>query len=158
MLQGFNHKVQDLFLTSNGRNRLIKLLRWTSVVVFLIGGAAMADDSSVIGLWKIPDEATLVEIGKCNTDKICGWLRNVDDPNELDVKNPDPAKRNRKIEGLLIIIMAPENETNWKGTMYSPGSGDSYTGKISLKDEQHIKLSGCIMGGLLCQSQVWTKQ
>ena len=30
-------------------------------------------------------------------------------------------------------------------------------GKIQLIDESQLKVSGCVLGGMLCRSQVWTR-
>ena len=44
----------------------------------------------------------------------------------------------------------------YSGTITDPSNNKSYSGKAALAGST-LKLSGCVLGGLICKSQSWTK-
>ena len=56
----------------------------------------------------------------------------------------------------IIYDTARTGANEWKGKLWDYGKDKTYTGKMSLQG-QDLKLSGCIVGGLICRSQVWKK-
>jgi uncharacterized protein (DUF2147 family) len=54
--------------------------------------------------------------------------------------------------------MKPSGTANkWSGQVYNADDGKTYSGSLTLQDANTIKLEGCIMGGLLCKAQTWTR-
>jgi uncharacterized protein (DUF2147 family) len=45
----------------------------------------------------------------------------------------------------------------YKGTLSDPAAGKTYTGKATVSGGT-MKMSGCVLGGLLCRGENWTKQ
>jgi len=45
----------------------------------------------------------------------------------------------------------------WQGTVFVPDRNESYYSTIKQIDADHLKISGCILGGLLCKSQIWQR-
>ena len=43
------------------------------------------------------------------------------------------------------------------GTLYNPGDGHTYGGSLTLLDPDHLLLKGCVLFGLVCKSQTWTR-
>jgi hypothetical protein len=52
--------------------------------------------------------------------------------------------------------MKPEG-SKWTGSIYNPRDGRVYPAKISVQDEDTIHIEGCIMGGMLCGGQDWSR-
>lgn len=75
----------------------------------------------------------------------------------LDRLNPDPSLRGRRIVGIRIFGNGQPARDGWVGTLYNPLDGKTYTGKMRVKSPGELELSGCVLAGLLCQSQVWTR-
>lgn len=44
----------------------------------------------------------------------------------------------------------------YAGTITDPETDKTYNGKASLSGSS-LKMSGCVLGGLICKSQTWTK-
>ena len=49
------------------------------------------------------------------------------------------------------------NDKRYVGKVTDPANDKTYNGKASLSGNV-LKMSGCVLGGLFCRSQKWTKQ
>ena len=118
--------------------------------------AAQAADAT--GEWLIEDGDARVRIAPCGAD-LCGhvtWIRQGSPT--VDVNNPDPAKRSRALLGSAVLLgLKPSGSGTWTGELYDAEDGHTYTGKLTIIDERHIKVEGCVLGGLICQTQTWTR-
>jgi uncharacterized protein (DUF2147 family) len=81
------------------------------------GPAAAQSAEDAFGLWLNPENGSNIELYKCG-DGLCARLAKVTDGQKTDDKNPDPAKRNRPIVGLIIMEGAKKSAANaWAGTL-----------------------------------------
>jgi uncharacterized protein (DUF2147 family) len=130
-------------------------------VTFAFGGFAQASDSSaILGTWKTPKHDGKVVIEACG-GQICG--RVIDgrelraNPNQGDVHNPDPEKRNRRIMGLNILEGYSGGPTEWSGgSVYDPQTGDSSSDStLTLQSPDVLIVKGCRL--FFCRSETWRK-
>lgn len=127
-----------------------------AVGLFAAGGkAAIAADAK--GDWVRPNGASKIRITSCGS-ALCGkliWLR---EPRK-DTQNPDATKRGRSLVGAQIVqSMKPTSKDNqWKGKVYNAEDGKTYSGYIQLVSANKLKLEGCVMGGLICKGETWTR-
>jgi uncharacterized protein (DUF2147 family) len=57
----------------------------------------------------------------------------------------------------LVLRHAPKVAPNqWKGDLFNPENGKTYTGTITLESPTQLTLSGCLVA-FLCQTETWTK-
>ena len=59
--------------------------------------------------------------------------------------------------GAPVLGLKPSGDGQWTGSLYDAEDGRTYTGKLNIVDERHVKVSGCVLGGLFCQTQTWTR-
>ena len=98
-------------------------------------------------------------------DALCGriaWFKiKPDDPNPqgLDLKNPDPARRDQPLCGLIFMYgFQPAEPGSWDGgAVYDPDSGNSYHAIIKLRADGTLDLHGYIGISLLGRSEIWTR-
>lgn len=45
----------------------------------------------------------------------------------------------------------------WKGKVFVPDLNMTFTGTATVKDENRVVARGCLLGGLGCRSQTWTR-
>lgn len=127
------------------------LIRSTLAAIALLFVTANAQASGFIGVWlteKSEEGASMaVEIFDCD-GKLCGKA--------IDVFNAP----NRDSVGLEIIKgMRKKSDTAYtKGKIYAPDTEKWYKSKMSLQGEDKLKVSGCVLGGIICRSQTWTRQ
>ncbi len=116
-------------------------------------GAALAQD--VAGTWLTEGGRSQVRISPCGPSR-CGtiiWTK----AEAKDVNNPDPARREKSLVGVQMIRDARPSGEGWTGALYNPLDGKTYSGRMRLLSANQLELSGCVLGGLICKSQTWTK-
>ena len=88
---------------------------------------------------------------------LCGVVAG-GNPNDTDRHNPDPAKRNRPVDGMTVLIdMKPAKNNHWEGEIYNVKNGKTYASNISLKSADVLRVEGCLFGGWFCGGQDWTR-
>jgi uncharacterized protein (DUF2147 family) len=123
----------------------------------LAGGPASAQVAEdAFGFWLNPDDKSHIEFFKCS-ENLCARITKLADAKATDQKNPDPAKRDRSIVGLVIMEGAKKSAANkWSGTLYNPTDGKSYSGTVTIKTKDSVDLSGCV-AYVLCKTTSWTR-
>ena len=128
-----------------------KVLLMASLVFFL-APFANAQDEGVLGVWlteKSDKGASMaVEIFECGSKKVCGEA--------VDVFGTDK----RDNVGLIMIkgMQKKSNSSFVKGRIYAPDTEKWYKSKMNLQKDGTLKVSGCVLGGIICRSQVWKRQ
>jgi uncharacterized protein (DUF2147 family) len=131
-------------------------------VAFAVAFACLALPANaavpVTGKWMTEDRDSVIEIGACGT-AICGRVTRVlkmmpNGKTPVDANNPDPALRNRPVQGMMILSAFTDVGSVWHGKIYDPRSGKSYKSKLSRNPDGTLKVQGCI--GFICKTFVWT--
>lgn len=131
----------------------------------LLGFCALhvnAQSNRIIGIWTTPLEDTKVEIyqkGSRFYGKIIWLTPNVDKNGKplTDTENPDPGKCQQKLEGLGIISDLVYSDQKWKGNIYDPESGKTYSTLIRLVDENTLELTGYVGLPVFGRTEVWRR-
>jgi len=106
-----------------------------TIAALLFGaGLAMADD--IEGRWKTQAGSTAA-IGGCGGG-FCITLKS------------------GKFAGKMIGKMKAKGANSYTGSITDPETDKTYSGKASISGRS-MKMSGCVLGGLICKSQTWTK-
>jgi uncharacterized protein (DUF2147 family) len=124
-------------------------------------GASAADPT---GTWHTERDLAQVRIAKCG-EALCGIIIALKDPIDpatghplTDTENVDPTQRNRPLIGVQVVIaMKPAGAAKWIGQLYNAEDGKTYDGNLVLTGANSLKVEGCIMAGMLCQAQIWTR-
>lgn len=140
--------------------------------VFLLCPLAYAaEHEALLGLWNTPQDKAKVEIFRCG-DKFCGRIKELQEPNfpdddakgmagqpKVDRNNPDPLLRTRPLLGLQIMEgFGHCGQNQWEGgTIYDPKNGKTYKCKMTLADQDLLKVRGFIGISLLGRTQIWTR-
>ena len=45
----------------------------------------------------------------------------------------------------------------WEGSLYNPEDGNTYKGILTAQGLLNLKLQGCVLGGLICKSEIWKR-
>ncbi|MFZ2998051.1 DUF2147 domain-containing protein [Sphingobium sp.] len=111
----------------------------------------------VTGRWATVEGKAIVQIAPCGRE-LCGRIEKIVKPTpgrpHTDTNNPDPALRSRPLVGLPLLTGFADAGAHWKGTIYDPESGKSYTSKMSRNKDGTLKVQGCI--AFFCKTQTWT--
>lgn len=129
-------------------------------VVMSLAGSAVAQEPA--GLWSMANGKVTVKVRPCG-GTICGTIAGLKEPiskidgkPKVDRENPDPALRKRPLIGLPILIgMKPAGEDTWKGAIYNPDDGNTYSATLTLAGSK-MKVKGCV-AGILCKTNSFVR-
>jgi uncharacterized protein (DUF2147 family) len=126
----------------------------------LIASATAVQAADVHGIWRseTADDGGFihVEIAPCagNAALKCGTII---DAQNVDPAKADPARRAELVGKVMIKDMAADSATEWSdGTIWAPDDDETYASTLELKGDVLI-VSGCVLGGLICRGQDWTR-
>lgn len=105
------------------------------------------------GTW-LTESGSKVRVARCGSG-YCGTLASTTGSG-LDVNNPDPALKARKLVGVQILSTTSPTADGFEGTLYNPNDGKTYSGSMTPKGADHLAVSGCVLR-VLCKSQTWTR-
>jgi uncharacterized protein (DUF2147 family) len=136
-----------------------------AVTLPLWGAAASAfadqetPTAAISGRWLTEQRDGIIEIARTAAGIYVGRIIGGNSPHQIDVNNPDPARRNLLLLGQIILKdMHEEGPGHLSGgTIYDPDSGHGYRCRIELLDRNHLKIRGFIGISLLGRSQTWTR-
>lgn len=117
-------------------------------------GGAMAEP---VGDWRVEDGSATVRIKKCGA-ALCGFIAATRGAPGKDERNPDPAKRNRSVIGIEVLInLRPSGDKVWTGTSYNAEDGLIYHATVTEQSDRSIEIKGCGANGGICGSETWTR-
>jgi len=131
-------------------DNMLSLKKCMATIVLLVVTANI-QAADIIGIWitekSEAGSSMAVEIFDCD-GKLCGKAIDV-----FDAPNRDSV-------GIEIIKgMKKKSETSYKrGKIYAPDTKKWYKSKMKLESDDKLKVSGCVLGGVICRSQIWTRQ
>lgn len=125
------------------------------------GGSALA--ASPEGVWSMTNGKVTVSVDECGGN-LCATIVGLKEPiskidgkPKVDRENPDPDKRKRSLIGLSILIgMKPAGDNFWKGAIYNPDDGRTYSATVS-QDGDQMKVKGCV-AGVFCKTNTFVRQ
>ena len=124
--------------------KIPKLTRITCIVALsLLAAPALAQELNGT-TWLRDSGSSKVRFAPCG-DAICGsivWLKEANTP--------------AKIGQQIFFDMKPDGPGQWKGQAFNPEDGKTYSGKMTLSGTT-LTTAGCVFGGLICKSAVWSK-
>ena len=128
--------------------------------LLMAGGASAGSVDDIAGQWRTVRHGALVEIADCGNGTPCGALAWVDaaisQGNSRDIRNCDPALRDRPLIGVPILWGFEPGGDGWQnGRLYNPDDGKTFTAHLRLLSNTKLRVTGCL--GPLCRSQTWTR-
>ncbi|MBN2813915.1 MAG: DUF2147 domain-containing protein [Bacteroidales bacterium] len=125
---------------------------------------AFSQADKIVGIWVPAKGTSQVRIFKATNGKFYGkveWLETEKD--KLDVNNPDPGQRNKKIWGLMILKDFSYNaeKNRWEGgTVYDPDNGKTYDCYMWFEgDDNKMTLKGYVLGmKFVGRAEDWTRE
>jgi uncharacterized protein (DUF2147 family) len=116
--------------------------------------AQAAPAPSPIGLWQNPKATLLVRTRDCGRE-LCGnivWAgpKAIADAREAGIAT--------LVGTELLIGYHPSGKGRWTGQVYVPDQGRRFYSTIDVESADRLRISGCILGGLICKHQEWTRR
>jgi uncharacterized protein (DUF2147 family) len=137
-------------------------LRYEAVVfvlsnLALILGAAASlashQPDPLRGNWRNPEGSVTIKVDECGKH-LCGWIATASAEAISDAKD---GGTDHLIGTKLFDGYHRDGPNYWSGTVFVPDLGHTFASHITLIDNNHARVAGCLVGRFLCQSQVWQR-
>ncbi|MGX7872125.1 DUF2147 domain-containing protein [Mesorhizobium sp. ORM6] len=102
--------------------------------------------------------ATLIMAGTAWADPIEGnWKTQAGDTAAISGSDSfSITLKSGKYAGKTIGSLKAAGDNKYAGNITDPANDKTYSGKATLSGTS-LKMSGCVLGGLICKSQTWHK-
>lgn len=127
----------------------------TASAALVCGCAVRAAPSTVspVGEWINPARSVRVRTGPCG-DRLCGWVSWASDAARADARDGGTPQL---IGRTLLDDYRRTGPASWQGRVFVPDWNREFFSRIEQLGADRLKISGCVFGGLLCKSQIWTR-
>ena len=147
-------------------NRLMLVAVLTALFTLPLSASA-DEEAAILGTWLVKEKTGKIQIFKCGK-KYCGktvWLEpsteHPDPSTIIDVHNPDPTKRSRKVLGSTMLwgLTYDKDDERWEdGQIYDNRSGKIYKCQVTLDEGgKKLHLRGYIGFSLIGGTTTWTR-
>ena len=129
-----------------------------SLVALAIASSAVASPpvqppAAPYGTWQNPRHSIAVRIAPCGTE-ICGQIVAATPAALQDARDSGV----QKLIGVqLLSDYRQVRRGRWDGTVFVPDMGRSFSSHIVQIQPNTLRISGCLIAGMLCKSQDWTR-
>ena len=114
---------------------------------------APAPEASVFGLWRNPKGSVEVDIRPCGANA-CGTIV------WANAKAKEDARKagTKELIGLQVFRDLRQDQSGaWRGRVFAPDMGMTFSGTARLVGAQNLRAKGCVLAGIICKSQLWTR-
>lgn len=119
--------------------------------LYSVAFAKMPAVASIEGLWRNPAGTAVIAIGPCRED-LCGRVVWASERGQREARNGSP-----NVVGSTVLTGLRRNGGLWNGRLFIPDDNMHVAAQLQLLNDRNLKLTGCVLAGLLCRSQVWTR-
>ncbi|MGH6652506.1 MAG: DUF2147 domain-containing protein [Sphingopyxis sp.] len=124
-------------------------------LLLALPAAVQADTAPTpFGLWQNPKGTLLVRTRDCGR-QLCG---NIVWAGPKAIADAREAGVTALVGTELLIGYRPSGAGRWTGQVYVPDQGRRYYSTIEVEGPNSLRISGCILGGLICKHQEWTRR
>ncbi|AZI35405.1 hypothetical protein NT2_09_01110 [Caenibius tardaugens NBRC 16725] len=110
-----------------------------------------ATQPEAIGTWSNPLGTVKVKTGDC-AGNLCGWVVWAAPQAIADARDSGVT---RLVGTELLKNYRSTGPGQYQGRVYVPDMGRTFFSTIKQNDVNSMRISGCILGGLICKSQEW---
>jgi uncharacterized protein (DUF2147 family) len=119
----------------------------TGLLIVLVSPIATAANTpNVLGSWARVDGGARIEIEACEM-RICAtntWVRDT--------------KSDEAVGDKLVMTLKPESGSVLTGEAFDRKRDKTFAMRITLQQANQMTTYGCVLAGLVCKSQNWTRR
>ncbi|GAA4751466.1 hypothetical protein GCM10023264_17720 [Sphingomonas daechungensis] len=122
------------------------------IALMTLAVSASAPAESIEGLWLHPERSVIIHLSPCG-NALCGtvtWAN--ENAKKAARRGIDPL-----VGARLLTDLRPRSNGQWRGKLFVPDLNVRVNGKITPINPNKLRVSGCLIGGMICGSQVWTR-
>jgi len=122
-------------------------------MLLALAAVLAADAAPIEGRWKNPSGRVTVEIVVCG-EAYCGTVTSAAESAKADARRGGTANL---VGTQLMSGFKPAGPGKWRGRMFVPDINYRSKAELRLLSESQLKVTGCMVGRMICKSQVWTR-
>ena len=130
-----------------------KIISLFAVLAALFGMASTSAQAADMGVWRNPHDSVRVEIKSCGTST-CGTVVYASAKAQADARK---SGYSTLIGQQLLRDFEPVGNGNMRGRVFVPTLKVTLAGTAEFIDARTMRAKGCVLGNLLCKSQIWTR-
>ncbi len=131
----------------------------------MLAAQKTTDADRILGVWFNGEKSSKIEVFKTTAGNYAGRIIWLKEPNDeagipkVDHKNPKDGLKSRPLISLNVLTgLDYKGKAKYDGgTIYDPKSGNTYSCKGELADDNTLKLRGFMGVSLLGRTDVWTR-
>lgn len=131
-------------------SKFITALAAVAALFTFVSAPAHAEN---LGVWRNPKDNIRLHITDCGPS-MCGWVVYASRKAEADAKK---SGYDTLVGQQVLRDFAPTGNGNMKGKVFVPTLKVTLSGTAEFVDARTMRAKGCVLGGLFCKSQVWTR-
>nr|WP_295660100.1 DUF2147 domain-containing protein [Polymorphobacter sp.] len=124
-----------------------------AVTVVAAAAPLNAAPSRIAGTWRNPAGSVEVAMAPCGP-RLCGTVVWANEKARDDAAN---GGTERLIGTQLFRGLDADGPGHWTGEVFVPDIGQTVAGTLAQVDANALEVSGCVIPGLVCQTQTWTR-
>jgi len=131
----------------------MRRLVFVAPFLLLTVASRLAAAPTIAGTWRNPQGSVDVAMAPCGS-RLCGTIVRASD------RARDDAARggtDRLVGTQLFRGLEADGARHWSGEVFVPDIGQTVAGTLTQVDAGTIEVAGCVIPGLVCQTQVWTR-
>lgn len=109
---------------------------------------------SPAGLWQNPHRSVVVRTGACGAERWCGWVAWASAEAAADARDGGTPTL---VGTELLQGYERDGPGSWTGTVFVPDMNCRFSSRIEAVSADELRIRGCVLGGLFCKTQVWTR-
>lgn len=131
-------------------------VRMSLLVPLLVAGGSAAsarDGDAALGLWRNPSDSVHLEAHHCG-ESMCGKVVWASEKAIADARRGGTPN----LIGLeLFHDFRKDRHGRWRGKVFVPDLNKTFSGTVVRLDANRLKGTGCVLGGVICKSQILTR-
>ncbi len=105
------------------------------------------------GVWRNPKGSVHLDIRPCGANA-CGYVVWASAEAQADSRK---AGNGDLVGAQLLREFRQQRPGLWRGRVFVPDMNRTFSGSAELVAPDRLRAKGCLIGGFLCKSQVWTR-
>jgi uncharacterized protein (DUF2147 family) len=130
-----------------------KLITLFAVLTALFGMASASAQAADMGVWTGPKDNVRVAIRSCGSST-CGTVVYASPKAEADARK---SGLTTLVGQQLLRNFEPDGKGNMRGKVFVPTLKVTLSGTAEFIDARTMRAKGCVLGKVLCKSQIWTR-
>jgi uncharacterized protein (DUF2147 family) len=117
-----------------------------------VTSAASAAEPDVFGVWRNPKNTVHLDIRPCGPTA-CGYVVWAAPKAQADARRGS----GKELVGMQLLRDFAPAGRSWRGKVFVPDMNITLSGAARPIDGSHLEAKGCLVGGLICKAQVWSR-